>query len=116
MTARNLVSVANSKYEGIEQLDAVHHTIAQQISHALGIEIDKDVVRRILAQHYRPDDAGYNGPSWLASMAQSKDSLWSVDLFPCESLLLHSYWVLVVMEIFTRRISVLVSSAITSTA
>jgi transposase InsO family protein len=37
-------------------------------------------------------------------MAHSKDSLWSVDLFRCESILLHSYWVLVVMDIFTRRI------------
>ena len=28
--------------------------IAQQIAHAFGIEIDKDVVRRVLAKHYRP--------------------------------------------------------------
>ena len=32
--------------------------IAQQIAHAFGIEIDNDVVRRVLAQHYRPDDGG----------------------------------------------------------
>jgi transposase InsO family protein len=78
--------------------------IAQQISHAFGIEIDKDVVRRVLAEHYRPDDAGSNGPSWLALIAQSKDSLWSLDLFRCESIVLRSYWVLVVMDVFTRRI------------
>jgi len=33
----------------------------------------------------------------------SKDSLWNVDLFRCESILLKSYWVLVVMDQFTRR-------------
>ena len=37
--------------------------IAQQISHAFGIEIDKDVVRRVLAKHFRPAP-GANGPSW----------------------------------------------------
>jgi transposase InsO family protein len=31
-------------------------------------------------------------------------SLWSVDLFRCESIVLQSYWVLVVMDQFTRRI------------
>ena len=31
--------------------------IAQQITHAFGIEIDKDVVRRVLARHYRPSDS-----------------------------------------------------------
>ena len=36
--------------------------IAQQISHAFGIEIDKDVVRRVLAKHYRPEDSGFHGP------------------------------------------------------
>ena len=29
--------------------------IAQQISRTFGIEIDKDVVRRVLAKHYRPE-------------------------------------------------------------
>jgi hypothetical protein len=33
-----------------------------------------------------------------------KDSLWSVDLFRCESIMLKSHWVLVVMDQFTRRI------------
>jgi transposase InsO family protein len=37
-------------------------------------------------------------------IAHAKDSLWSVDLFRCESILLHSYWVLVVIDVFTRRI------------
>jgi len=67
--------------------------IAQQLSHTFDVELDKDVVRRVLAQHYRPDDAGPSGPSWLTLIAQSKDSLWSLDLFRCESILLRSYWV-----------------------
>jgi hypothetical protein len=32
------------------------------------------------------------------------DSLWSVDLFRCESIVLRSYWVLVVMDQFSRRL------------
>ena len=72
--------------------------IAQQISHAFGVDIDKDVVRRVLAKHYRPAP-GADGPSWLSFVAQSKDSLWSVDLFRCESVLLHSHWVMVIMDV-----------------
>jgi putative transposase len=77
--------------------------IAQQISHAFGLEIDKDVVRRILASHPLPKSGG-KGPSWLSAIAQARDSLWSVDLFRCESILLKSFWVMVVMDVFTRRI------------
>jgi len=78
--------------------------IAQQISHAFGVDIDKDIVRRVLAKHYQPGDPGTNGPSWLTFIGHVTDSLWSVDLFRCESILLRSHWVLVVMDIFTRRI------------
>jgi len=78
--------------------------IAQQVAYAFGIELDKDIVRRVLAKQYRPGDAGTTGPSWLTFIAQAKDSLWSVDLFRCESILLRSHWVLVVMDVFTRRI------------
>jgi transposase InsO family protein len=78
--------------------------IAQQISRAFSLDIDKDVVRRVLMTHYRPDGSNSDGPSWLTFIAQSKDSLWSVDLFRCESILLRSYWVMAVMDVFTRRI------------
>jgi putative transposase len=77
--------------------------IAQQITHTFGIEIDKDVVRRVLSKHYRPEPSS-GGPSWLTYIAQSMDSLWSVDLFRCESILLRSHWVMLVMDVFTRRI------------
>ena len=77
--------------------------IAQQIALAFHIQIDKDVVRRILARHYRPgQDSG--GPSWLTFLGHMKDSLWSMDLFRCESATLRSHWVLVVMDQYTRRI------------
>jgi putative transposase len=77
--------------------------IAEQIALAFGVEIDKDVVRRILANHYRPEpNAG--GPSWLTFLGHTKDSLWSCDLFRCESASLRTHWVLVVMDQFSRRI------------
>jgi hypothetical protein len=77
--------------------------IAEQISSAFGLAINKDVVRRILIQHYRPLPGG-GGPSWLIVIGHAKDSLWSVDLFRCESILLKSFWVMVVMDVFSRRI------------
>lgn len=77
--------------------------IAQQIASTFGIEIDKDVVRRVLAKHYRPQP-GSDGPSWLTFHGHTRDSLWSVDLFRCESLWLRTHWVMVVMDHFTRRI------------
>jgi putative transposase len=77
--------------------------IAHQITLAFGVAIDKDVVRRILSIHYRPEsDSG--GPSWLTFLGHMKDSLWSCDLFRCESATLRTHWVLVVMDQFTRRI------------
>jgi putative transposase len=77
--------------------------IAQQIALAFNLQIDKDVVRRILAHHYRP---GQNSgdPSWLTFLGHMKDSLWSIDLFRCESATLRTHWVLVVMDQYTRRI------------
>ena len=76
--------------------------IAQQIALAFGVELDKDVVRRILSAHYRPE-SGSGGPSWTF-LGHMKDSLWSCDLFRCESATLRTYGVLVVMDQFTRRI------------
>ncbi len=77
--------------------------IAQQINLVFGVQIDKDVVRRVLAAHI-PTSTGHKGPSWLTFLGHTKDSLWSVDLFRCESILLKSHWVLVIMDQFTRRI------------
>ena len=77
--------------------------IAEQIVLAFGVAINKDVVRRILAAHYHPSADG-TGPSWLTFLGHMKDSLWSLDLFRCESATLRTHWVLVVMDQFTRRI------------
>src|SRR3989442_687348 len=62
--------------------------IAQQIALAFGIQINKDVVRRILAARYRPEP--HSGPSWLTFLGHMKDSLWSLDLFRCESATLRT--------------------------
>jgi putative transposase len=77
--------------------------IAEQINLAFGTSINKDVVRRILALHFRPTSTE-DGPSWLTFIGHMKDSLWSLDLFRCESIGLQTYWVLVVMDQYTRRI------------
>jgi transposase InsO family protein len=77
--------------------------IAQQITLAFGVAIDKDVVRGILSVHYRPEsDSG--GPSWLTFFGHMKDGLWSMDLFSCESASLRTHWVLVVMDQYSCRI------------
>jgi len=47
--------------------------IARQIAMAFGIEINKDMVRRILAAHYRPDPHR-TGPSWLSFPGHAHDS------------------------------------------
>ena len=77
--------------------------IARQIGLAFEVPIDQDVVRRVLATRYRPE-SNSNGPSWLTFLGHAKDSLWSIDLFRCESATLRSHWVLVVMDQYTRRI------------
>ena len=77
--------------------------IAEQISFIFGVVIDKDVVRRVLAKQHHPGPRS-GGPSWLTFLGHIKDSLWSVDLFRCESLILKTHWVMVLMDQFTRRI------------
>jgi len=56
------------------------------------------------SQDNGPEHPHAPGPSWLTFIAQTRDSLWSVDLLRCESIVLRSHWVLVVMDVFTRRI------------
>ena len=77
--------------------------IAEQLALAFGVLINKDVVRRILAARYQPSESDA-GPSWLTFIGHMKDSLHSIDLFRCESVTLRTYWVLVVMDQYTRRI------------
>ena len=67
--------------------------------------VDKDIVRRVLDKYhkYHPPEKG-RGPSWLTLLGHTKDSLWSLDFFRCESILLQSYWIMVVLDQKTRRI------------
>ena len=62
--------------------------IAEHMARAFAIAINKDVLRRIFIQHYRPGSGG--GPSWLSVIGQAKDSLWSIDFFRCESILIKA--------------------------
>jgi putative transposase len=77
--------------------------IAHHLAKTFGADLDKDVVCRVLATHSRPERRD-SGPSWLTLLGHAKDSLWSLDLFRTESILLKTHWVLVIMDQFTRRI------------
>jgi hypothetical protein len=79
-----------------------YQRIADELSLVFDSEIDKDIVRHLLANHYRPKP-GSGRLSWLMFMGHSKDSLWSMDLFRCESLILKTHWVMVVMDQCTRQ-------------
>jgi putative transposase len=46
--------------------------IAEQINLAFGTCINKDVVRQILAMHFRPTSAE-DGPTWLTFIGHMKD-------------------------------------------
>src|SRR3984957_3608721 len=59
------------------------------------------------AKDSRPSLLAGRGRHWsvLANVpGQIKDSLWSMDLFRCESVTLRTHWVLVVMDQYRRRI------------
>jgi transposase InsO family protein len=77
--------------------------IAMQISNTFGVDIDHNVVWRVLKKNYKPVSGG-DGPSWLSFIGNTKDSLWSVDFFRCESIWLKSHWVMVVMDQYSRQI------------
>jgi hypothetical protein len=77
--------------------------IAMQIFEAFGIIISRFAVGRILRKNKHKLLPG-GGPSWLTFIGHMKDSLWSVDLFRCESIALKSHWVMVVLDQYTRRI------------
>jgi hypothetical protein len=55
--------------------------IAQQISLAFGVEIDKDIVRRLLSLHYRPEP-GSGGPSWLTFLGHTEGQLVELRSLP----------------------------------
>ena len=49
--------------------------LAEQLSSAFGLELNKDVVRRILLRHYSPRPRS-GGRSWLAEIAHGLAPSW----------------------------------------
>ncbi len=79
--------------------------ISMQIYQEFGIKISRFAVGRILRKHFKNSNPGKGqGPSWLTFIGHMKDSLWSVDLFKCESISLRTHCVMVVIDQYTRRI------------
>ncbi len=81
-----------------------YRRIAMQIAQSFGINISCFTVGRILRK-YRKSLPGGRGPSWLTFLDHTKDSLWSVDLFRCESIDLKTHWVILVVDQFSRTIT-----------
>ena len=75
--------------------------IAQQINKAFGVNIDKDVVRSVLAKHYRPAPHD-GGPSWLTFFKHTRDSLSSIALPRRESILTKLHSMLLAIRHFIR--------------
>ena len=103
MTASDSAATARTPPERASRASVTSRCANRTNSKLTGEELYKDVVRRILLRHYPPAPDG-GSPSWLAAIGHAKDRLWSVDLFRVESILLKSYWILVVMDVYTRRI------------
>ena len=53
--------------------------IADLVSLTFGIDIDKDIVRRVPEKHNQPTPGDPSGPSWLTFIGHTRDSLWSRD-------------------------------------
>jgi hypothetical protein len=69
--------------------------LADQINLAFGTSINKDVVRRILALHYRPMPTE-GGPSWPTSIGHTNTACLASTYF--DTVVLGTYWVLVVIN------------------
>jgi putative transposase len=76
--------------------------IALLVSNSTGISISEQAVRRILRTNLQPNPG--DGPSWQSLIGNQVDSHWSLDLFRCESIHLRSFWVMVVMDVYSRKI------------
>ena len=80
-----------------------YQRIAMQIYQSFGIEISRFAVGRMLRNNPKHFPSN-NGPSWLTFIGHLTDNLWSIDLFRCESIMLKSHWVMIVLDQYTRRI------------
>jgi len=87
ITAENMAAIVEMKRRNLRY---GCRRIAMQISNAFGVEISKDVVRRVLNKHFMGSPSS-NGPSWLTFIGHMKDSCWSMDFFRAESIHLKSH-------------------------
>jgi len=78
--------------------------IAEQISECLRLSRSIRMSCGASSSSTTDRDQAVMVPSWLTVFGHAKDNLWSVDFFRCESILLKSYGIMVVMDVFTRRI------------
>ena len=76
--------------------------IALLVSNSTGISISEQTVRRMLRVNLAPELDG--GPSWQFFIGNQIDSFWAIDLFRCQSMHLRSFWVMVVMDVYSRKI------------
>jgi len=76
--------------------------IAMIVKDRTGQDICEQTVRAILLKHFHPTPG--TGPPWLSFIGSQVDSLWSIDLFRVESVLLKTHWVLVCMDQYSRRV------------
>ena len=97
--SRDLIKLVVEMKE--RNLDYACPKIAALITNVTGREIDAESVRRILKKHFRPMPG--RGPSWLMPIGSHTNKLWSVDLFRMDSAFLKTYWVMVVMDQFSRE-------------
>jgi transposase InsO family protein len=58
-----------------------YQRISQQIAHTFGVEIDEDILRRVLAKHFASGYPDSSGPSWLTFFAHTKEILMVLDVF-----------------------------------
>ena len=73
----------NRDHDAVARPRADAQAIYERQRHA-DLAVDADARARILAVRYQPEPDSA-GPSWLTVLGHTKDSLWSLDLFRCES-------------------------------
>jgi len=78
--------------------------IKEMINLHFKLELTERQVRHVIKTYYKPDPLEQYKRSWLTFLGHTKDSLWSLDWFRVESATLQSYWVMVVMDQFTRKV------------
>ena len=76
--------------------------IAATVEDRTGVSISIESVRRILKRMNLTGPG--NGPSWLTFIGTQVNSLWSVDMFRVESIILKTHWVMLVMDQYSRKI------------